>query len=96
MAVRDKPPNNLRISEGNDHFGLAGFPVSRTDSENLGNFRGEIAIHSIGLKNLDAPIVWIFPEIVVCLNYGTAQFAVPEAEPRGVQRRDTSGGVMMT
>ena len=26
MAVKDKPPNNPRICEGNDHFGLAGFP----------------------------------------------------------------------
>ena len=25
MAVKDKPPNNLRVCEGNDHFGLAGF-----------------------------------------------------------------------
>lgn len=90
--MRDKPPNNLRICEGNDHFGLAGLPVSRTDSENLGHFRGEIAIHFIGLKNLDAPIVWIFPEIVACLSYSTVQFDVPEAELRLLQRRNASGG----
>ena len=28
MAVKDKPPNNLRVCEGNDHFGLAGLPAT--------------------------------------------------------------------
>jgi hypothetical protein len=61
-------------------------------SPNLGNFRGEIAIHFIGLKNLDVPIVRVFPEIVAGLNCGTAQFAAPEAELRLLQRCDASAG----
>src|SRR5262249_46296387 len=28
MAVKDKPPNDLRVCEGNDHFGLAGLPAT--------------------------------------------------------------------
>ena len=51
-----------------------------THSENLGNFRGEVAIHFIGVKNLDVPIVWVFSEIVVCLNWSPAQFAIAEGE----------------
>ena len=41
-----------------------------------------MAIHVPGLKNIDKPIVWVFPEIVVCLDCGTAEFAVLEAELR--------------
>jgi hypothetical protein len=41
---------------------------------------GEIALHFPGLEGLNEPIVWVFPEVVVCLNCGLAQFAVPEAE----------------
>jgi len=44
------------------------------------SFNGEIAIHFPGLQGLDKPIVWVFPQLQVCLNCGAAQFAVPEAE----------------
>jgi hypothetical protein len=56
-------------------------------SNNLGKFLGEIAIHFPGLNNLDMPIVWVFPELVVCLDCGIAQFAVPEAELRQLVRQ---------
>jgi hypothetical protein len=42
------------------------------ESENLKKF--------IGLKNIDQPIVFVFPELSVCLDCGTAEFVVPEAE----------------
>ena len=57
-------------------------PCSSCHSANQANFRGEIAIHFPGLKNIDKPIVWVFPELVVCLDCGVAEFAVPEAELR--------------
>jgi hypothetical protein len=41
-----------------------------------------MSIHVPGLKNVDKPVVWVFPEIVVCLDCGTAEFAVPETELR--------------
>ena len=41
---------------------------------------GEIAIHFTGLKDLNKPIVWVFPEIFVCLDCGDARFVVPEPE----------------
>jgi hypothetical protein len=50
------------------------------ESENRKKFVGEIGIRSPGLKNIDQPIVFIFPELSVCLDCGTAEFVVPEAE----------------
>ena len=55
-------------------------PCKACGSENLGKFMGEIAIHFRGLKNINKPHVWVFPEVVVCLNCGFAEFAVPETE----------------
>jgi hypothetical protein len=39
-----------------------------------------MGIHFPELKDIGKPVVWVFPEVVVCLNCGTADFAVPEAE----------------
>jgi hypothetical protein len=49
-------------------------------SEHQSNFNGEIAIHFPGLKGLDRPIVWVFPKLLVCLNCGFTEFAIPETE----------------
>jgi len=39
-----------------------------------------MAIHFLGPKNIDEPVVWIFTELVVCVDCGIAECAVPEAE----------------
>jgi len=49
-------------------------------SENQSKFNGEIAIHFPGLKGLNKPIVWMFPQLAVCLQCGFAEFTVPERE----------------
>ena len=49
-------------------------------SENQKVFGGEAAIHFPGLAGLDKPIVWTFPELLVCLQCGFAEFTVPERE----------------
>jgi hypothetical protein len=49
-------------------------------SANESTFSGEFAIHFRGLEGLDKPIVWVFPEVQVCLNCGFAEFKVPERE----------------
>jgi len=59
-------------------------------STNESKLTAEIAIHFPGLKNLNKPIVWVFPEIVVCLDCGEARFAVPEAELRSLTRGDAA------
>lgn len=51
-------------------------------SGNVGRFGGEIFIHFLGLKNIDKPVVCVFPELLVCLDCGIAEFAVPEADLR--------------
>jgi hypothetical protein len=51
-----------------------------------------MAIHFLGAKNIDKPVVWVFPEIVVCLECGTAQFAVPEAELCELKKGDAAAG----
>jgi hypothetical protein len=33
-----------------------------------------------GLANLNRPSVWVFPELLVCLNCGFSPFMVPTAE----------------
>jgi hypothetical protein len=59
-------------------------------SDNQSKFTAEMAIHFPGLKNIDKPVVWVFPELVVCLNCGTAEFAVPEAELRQLAKADAA------
>jgi hypothetical protein len=49
-----------------------------------------MAIHFPELKNIDKPVVWLFPEVVVCLDCGTAEFAVPEAELRQLAKGDAA------
>jgi len=46
----------------------------------------EICLHFPGgLESLDKPLLWMFPKVVVCLDCGVAQFAVPEAELKLIQ-----------
>jgi hypothetical protein len=48
-----------------------------------------MGIHFPGLKYIDT-VVWVFPEVVVCLDCGTAEFAVPEAEVRQLANGDAA------
>jgi hypothetical protein len=56
------------------------------------NFRAEVAIHFPGLKNIDKPIVWVFPELVVCMDCGNAEFAIPEPELRLLAKGNAAAG----
>jgi hypothetical protein len=59
-------------------------------SANQRKFIGEMGIRSPGLKGLDKPIVWVFPELIVCVGCGTAEFVVPEAELRVLAKGDAA------
>jgi hypothetical protein len=52
-----------------------------------------MGIHSPELKNIYKPVVWVFSEVVVCLDCGTADFAVPEAELRQLAKGDAAAAV---
>jgi hypothetical protein len=41
---------------------------------------GEFALHFPGLKNIDKPVVWVFPQECVCLHCGNAEFSIPESQ----------------
>jgi hypothetical protein len=57
-----------------------GMPCKSCGSVNQSKFSGEMVIHFPGLKNIDKPAVFVFAEIVVCLDCDSAEFTVPEAE----------------
>jgi hypothetical protein len=59
-------------------------------SDNRNKFRGEIAIHFPGLQDLGKPIVWVFPDILLCLNCGTAEFVIPERELHRLAKREVA------
>ena len=59
-----------------------GMPCRSCGSVNQSKFSGEMGIHVPGMKNVNQPIVWVFSEIMVCLDCGTAEFALSEAELR--------------
>ena len=68
-------------------------PCKSCGSVNRKKFTAEMAIHFPEPKDTDKPVVWVFPEVVVCLDCGTAEFAVLEAELRQLAKGDaTSAG----
>jgi len=54
-------------------------------------FTAEVNIHFPGMKGLDKPTVWVFPQLFVCLDCGVAQFDVPDAELERLAERDSAG-----
>ena len=68
----------------------ADMPCKSCLSVNQKKFSAEIGIHFLGLENIDKPIVWVFPELVVCLDCGAAEFAVPETELRQLAKGDAA------
>lgn len=59
-------------------------------SDKQNEFTAEIAIHFPGLEGLKRPIVWVFPELLVCLNCGNAELVVPEGELRVLGKGDAA------
>ena len=56
--------------------------------ETVDEFPAEVAIHFPGLTGLDKPIIWVFPELIVCLSCGNAEFAIPEDKLRLLAKGD--------
>lgn len=52
------------------------------ESDAQKRFTAEIAIHFPGRDGIHKRHVFVFPELLVCLSCGNAEFVVPEAELR--------------
>jgi len=57
-------------------------------SEHQSNLNGEIAIHFPGPNGLNKPIVWVFPNLLVCLDCGFTEFEIPRNELQQVVETD--------
>jgi hypothetical protein len=54
-------------------------PCTLCGSKNVRILKGEIAVRYPGLERTDGPAVWVFPELVLCLDCDEALLAVPGA-----------------
>ena len=59
-------------------------------SDKQRRFTTEVAIHSPGLEGLNKPIVWVFPELFLCLNCGKAEFFVADNDVRTLVKDDSA------
>ena len=55
-------------------------PCKACHSVNQSPFGGEIGVHFLGLRNIDKPTVWVFPQLLVCMDCGFTEFKIPQAE----------------
>jgi hypothetical protein len=62
----------------------------RCGSDIQNRFTAEVAIHFPGLEGLHKPIVWVFPELFLCLNCGKAEFTVPDKDLSGLAKDDSA------
>jgi hypothetical protein len=60
---------------------LDAMPCKSCGSPSLCTFGGE--------ADIDRPVVWVFPEIVVCLDCGIAYFLIPDAELQRLTESDS-------
>jgi hypothetical protein len=49
-------------------------------SGNQKKFPAEVNIHFSGLSNAGKPAVFVFPRLLVCLDYGSSSFTRPASE----------------
>ena len=68
----------------------------RCVSENQKIFNAEVAIDFPGLAGLDKPVVWAFPELLVCLQCGFVEFTVPERELSVLVREKVVPGAVVS
>jgi hypothetical protein len=67
-----------------------GMPCKSCGSVNQKKFSAEMGIHFLELKDIEKPVVWVFPEVVVCFNCGMAEFSVPKDELRQLEQSDSA------
>jgi hypothetical protein len=63
------------------------------ESTNQRRFIAEMGIRSGGLKNIKQPVVWVFPQLTICLDCGNAVFNVPDAELRALAQDNAAAAI---
>jgi hypothetical protein len=58
---------------------------SSCGSTNIDTFSAETGIRHSGLKNIDKQAVFVFSQLIVCLDCGRAEFVVPQLNCSGFQ-----------
>ena len=59
-------------------------PCKACSSDGQGKFRTEMNFHFPGREGWEKPAVWVFLDVLVCLNCGLAEFEVPANELRAL------------
>ena len=55
-------------------------PCTSCASGNQREFSAEVNIHLSGLSNSHNPGVFVFPTLLICLDYGYSSFMIPTSE----------------
>jgi hypothetical protein len=61
-------------------------------SVNQRAFNSDINVHFLGRQNLQEPSVFVFPKLLVCMDCGFTEFAIPETELRLLGKAATDLG----
>ena len=48
--------------------------------ENQRKFAAEMSVHVLGVENVDKPVVWVFPKLLVCMHCGFTELTIAEDE----------------
>lgn len=75
----------LAVISGEPHMAC-----KRCSSERQSKFNSEVNIDLPGREGRDKPTLWVFPEIVVCLGCGFAEFSIPEDQLRRLDGEDVA------
>ena len=62
----------------------------RCSAQKRESFNGKVALHFPGLDGLTKPIVWVFPKVLVCLDCGFTEFAVPDEQLKTLRNPKSS------
>jgi hypothetical protein len=61
-------------------------------TSNQTKFSAEMAIHFAEPRDIDKPVVWVLSKVVVGLDCGTPELALPEADLRQLAKGDAAAG----
>ena len=57
------------------------------------SFRAEINLHFPGIANLNRPSMLVFPELLVCVTCGYAEFTMSDDQLKKLKEPDSQRGV---